>query len=127
MRLDIDCVRDVLMAVEQKGFGQSYTISNLHDLLDYSSDQIEYTCLKLSEAGYLDITTVQMTQKTTPGIYSVNELTFQGHEFLSNISSQKVFDKTKKICQGLGSASLEVVAQVASNVISSLINPKMFF
>lgn len=52
MRLDIDCVRDVLMAVEQKGFGQSYTISNLHDLLDYSSDQIEYTCLKLSEAGY---------------------------------------------------------------------------
>lgn len=33
MRLDIDCVRDVLMAVEQKGFGQSYTISNLHDLL----------------------------------------------------------------------------------------------
>ena len=50
MRLDIDCVRDVLMAVEQKGFGQSYTISNLHDLLDYSSDQIEYTCLKLS--GY---------------------------------------------------------------------------
>lgn len=43
MRLDIDCVRDVLMAVEQKGFGQSYTISNLHDLLDYSSDQIEYT------------------------------------------------------------------------------------
>ena len=25
MRLDIDCVRDVLMAVEQKGFGQSYT------------------------------------------------------------------------------------------------------
>ena len=66
------------------------SISNLHDLLDYSSDQIEYTCLKLSEAGYLDITTVQMTQKTTPGIYSVNELTFQGHEFLSNISSQKV-------------------------------------
>ena len=90
MRLDIDCVRDVLMAVEQKGFGQSYTISNLHDLLDYSSDQIEYTCLKLSEAGYLDITTVQMTQKTTPGIYSVNELTFQGHEFLSNISSKRV-------------------------------------
>ena len=60
MRLDIDCVRDVLMAVEQKGFGQSYTISNLHDLLDYSSDQIEYTCLKLSEAGYLDISPLDL-------------------------------------------------------------------
>ena len=95
--------------------------------LFHTDDNGVPTTLTHEKAGYLDITTVQMTQKTTPGIYSVNELTFQGHEFLSNISSQKVFDKTKKICQGLGSASLEVVAQVASNVLSSLINPKMFF
>ena len=101
MRLDIDCVRDVLMAVEQKGFGQSYTISNLHDLLDYSSDQIEYTCLKLSEAGYLDITTVQMTQKTTPGIYSVNELTFQGHEFLVIFLHKRFLIKLKKYAKDL--------------------------
>ena len=124
MKLDIDCVRDILLAVEEKGFRETFSINDLKEITHYSSDQIEYTCFKLSEADYLDITTVTMSGGIGVAIHSVNELTYQGHEFLGNITSKKVFDKTKSICREIGIASLQGISKVAASVVTSFIQPK---
>lgn len=127
MKLSIDCVKDILAAVENKAFGETFTISNLASQIHYSENQLEYTCLKLYEAGYLDITTVTVPRRTVPGIYSINELTYAGHEFLGTISSNKVLETTKKICYEIGISSLKGVSQVAVGVLDNLIKSFCIF
>ena len=49
MTLNPDCVRDVLLAMEQCEFGEHHTIASLHeDLSQYSEEELCYTCLKLA-------------------------------------------------------------------------------
>lgn len=127
MKLSIDCVKDILAAVENKAFGETFTISNLASQIHYSEDQLEYTCLKLYEAGYLDITTVTVPRRTVPGIYSINELTYDGHELLGTISSNKVLETTKKICAEIGVSSLKGISQVAFGVLSNFIKSHCTF
>ena len=53
MRLNNDCVRDLLLAIEENvGLKEYMSIDSLQ-LKSYSQDDLQYTALKLEEAGYI--------------------------------------------------------------------------
>ena len=121
MKLNLDCVRSVLLAVEGKPLGKPLTVENLKAITKFSEEDIIYTCLKLDEAGFLEVITIPIQRQLFPGIKSVNELTFQGHEFLETIRPDDVWDNTKAKLKKLGSFSLGIIQSVASSVLSSKI------
>lgn len=89
------------------------------ELNNFSSDDIEYSVLKMFEANLIRITKIDGDNFYV--IKSVDEITFYGHEFLESIRDNHVWSQTKNICGKVGSFALNVISQVSTNVIAGLI------
>lgn len=125
MRLNPDCMRDILLVVEENlQLNGSLPMSDLLPLLPgYSKDEITYTCLKLNEANLLNIFKVDY-----PGGAFVNdicEITYNGHQFLENIRNQSTWETVKQKLSLLGSSSVPVIMSVASQVILNKISSSL--
>lgn len=122
-KLNIECVRDIMLVIEDKPYKETYNISTLHECLPpYSDDELEYCCYKLYEAGLLELRIIEACRYNGYAIKSINELTFDGHEFLETIRPKTVWDKTKSIISQAGTASLNIISDVASNCATELIS-----
>ena len=122
MRLNPDCVRDILLAVESNEFGQHMTFDQLCDkLTNYSREDIHYCCLKLSEAGLLEIISRSTLRQSMPSIKTIKDLTFEGHEFLEDIKSDNTWNKTKAVAKNIGTFSIHALKEISVSVISELI------
>lgn len=120
--LNPDCVRDVLMAVEGCDYGERLTVKRLSEKLpDYSEEELCYTCIKLEEGGYLKLMLIHMTGTQMPGIKQIGDLTYEGHEFLSNIRKDDIWSGVKTVASKVGSTSLSALGQIAANVVTELI------
>lgn len=120
MKLNIDCVRDVLLQCENIPLNSSLRLNELAKALPkYSEDEIAYTCLKLKEADYLHIVIKQIGSATT--VVKVTDITFAGHEFIEKIRPDTIFDITKKVLGKIGAFSLNMTSQVAGSVFTALI------
>ena len=51
----------------------------------------------------------------------IRDLTPKGHEFLANIREPKIWNGIKMVSAKIGSASLDALTQIASNVVTELI------
>lgn len=84
MKLNIDCVRDVLLEFEEFPMG-NYNVSSFAKTVGkYGHENTLYTLAKLYEANYIngDIAADEGGYYHCLVIY---DITFQGHEFLSTI------------------------------------------
>lgn len=122
MKLNYDCVRDVMLYLEENlNFGNSIRDTNIN--LNYDIKEIRYSLLKLHEINYLD----GSVSKYMDGGYSVitTDITFYGHKFIGEIQSDTIWDKTKSVSKDLGIQTINGITQIASSVISSLILSKL--
>lgn len=86
-------------------------------------DEFIYTVAKLIEGGYIN-------GKLCPANNSIGDIyiysiTWKGHEFLDNIRDPKVWKKTKNITNRFASVSVSLISNIASQVISKLIEDTM--
>lgn len=126
MKLNYDCIRDILLTVESNSFGYRMTLDSLSEKLsEYSTEELHYCCLKLYEGNYLELITVNELRSHIPGIKSIFDLTYDGHEFLETIKSDTNWNKTKRIALDVGSSSLSTIKDIATQVITSLIISKI--
>lgn len=126
MKLNADCIRDILIAVEEKPYGEAFSGSNLCEKFPcYTRDEIEYACLKLDEAGLLNVVAINAIGQKAPSIARVNELTFVGHEFLEDIRSDTTWNKTKEVAKSVGSESLHALKDIAVGVVTAAIQGKL--
>jgi len=124
MKLNLDCIRDILLCVEESigfmdlmqfDYGEN-KLNQLPHLEHYDEETIMYHIKQCSEAGLLS-----GVQFFLDGSAIVMDLTPHGHEFLANIRSDTNWNKTKEIAQKAGSTSLSVITQIAAKVLSELI------
>nr|AWZ48427.1 hypothetical protein C3495_06180 [Clostridiaceae bacterium 14S0207] len=118
MKLNQDCVRDALLAIEDIG-----TINNrlsLSDLLNtdfckkYDINNLGYTVSKLLEAGFINASTINSLGGKG---FIIRSITWDGHQFLDNIRDKDIWDKTKSIISKVSSVSLPILSDVAKNVL----------
>lgn len=122
MKLNPDCVRSVLLEIENLGFNEHATISSLHTALpNYSEEDLEYTCFILGDGGFLNIERIDLPGQYIPAVKAVYSMTYKGHEFLSNIRSNSVWSGVKDVGEKLGVSSLAGLVQIAANVATELI------
>lgn len=119
LKLNEDCVRAVLLDVEEKyKFGDFLNLKDFEEGNSsmFSEEEIEYTIIRLEEAGFI-IATIQWINGA-PWHISVSSLTWQGHEFLDNVRDTKIWRETKEVASKAGSVSLSMLATIASSVIT---------
>ncbi|WP_369282599.1 DUF2513 domain-containing protein [Oscillibacter sp. GMB15532] len=116
MKLDHECVRDVLLAVETCAYGEELRIDTLNiKLPQYSGEELNYTCLKLIEGGLLDAKSTRFYGEPMPEI-RINCLTYQGHEFLDIIRENQNWAKPKDVVKKAGISSLKALVEIAQDV-----------
>ena len=120
MKLNPDCIRDILIAVEDNtGYDKIYEIHR-EDLTkkfpNYSYNEIMYHIHQCNNFGYI------IFSDTNCYVY-LEDLTPKGHLFLADIRDNSNWLKIKNIASTVGSFSLDALKTIATNVISqSIIN-----
>lgn len=126
MKLDPNCVRDILLTIEKLDFDETTNPDKLHALLpDYTVEQLTYTCLKLGEGEFIALITVNMTGSYHPGIKCIIGLTYKGHEFLEKIRPKSAWNKVLSVSKGIGTFSLDVISKVATAILTELAKSKL--
>lgn len=112
MKLNLDCVRDVLIEMESFPLG-CYNVTSFTNIIPkHSWDDINYTLYKLAEAGFI-IATYELRPDGQVRINVVYDITFKGHEFLAGIKSQDIWSRISETIKQGGAASLQVISKVA--------------
>lgn len=119
MRLNYDCVRDVLLTLESElQFNENLeypdiNLNQLCDLMDnYSKQQIAYTSLKLIEADYICANPLSADCSIYDILYS--SITFAGHQYLDSIRDTSVWNKIKKSSKGF---TFDLIKKLAEKYI----------
>lgn len=123
MKLNHDCVRDLLLYIEENATLNSYINLDNLNLEPYSKDDLFYTAVKLNEAEFIKAD-IEKFMYGAMSIY-IYEITWNGHQFLDNIRPKSAWDKTKSVTKSIGGASLNVMADIAVKVITSIINQNL--
>lgn len=121
MKLEPDCVRAILLTVEENTSYQSLlsfeeaTLPDFPRLTEYPLDEVLYHLKKCDEAGLL------CGAQFFYGSANVEGLHFRRHEFLSNVREPKIWNGTIEIAEKIGTSSLQGLTMVAANVVTTLI------
>lgn len=121
MRLNPDCIRDILLDVEKKSiFGnvvEYFDDEDFENLKSYSVPEVIYHIRQCDHSGFFIGTTKYFGHHVV-----IKDLSPKGHEFIANIRKDTNWNKTKEIAQSVGSSSLDVMKDIAAQVISNLIS-----
>lgn len=135
MRLNFDCVRDILLCVEENTDLrhlcvfvdiETYQQSNFFDeqpdiqpyqetlMQKYDNDTIIYHIRYCNTAGLL------LSSPKSADIV-IEDLTPDGHSFLANIREPSNWEKITNVAHKLGCTSLPTLSNIASQVVAALI------
>lgn len=118
MRLNPDCVRDILMSIEEISTGKDYIIISSEnykafDLLEkYEYNIIEYHINQCELCGFF----FDFSQRLNE-VYWIRDLTPKAHEFLANIRDNSIWNKAKSMTKQVGSSSLNVLVTIATEIV----------
>ncbi|MCA6607467.1 DUF2513 domain-containing protein [Bacillus safensis] len=115
MRLKQECIRDVLLGLEEElKFNQVMERTeflSIGRLSNHSAEDSLYTVMKLHEAGFLHV------QAYLGGNFRIFGITYEGHQFLENVRDPEIWAKTKAAASKVGGASLSVVGELALSFV----------
>ena len=119
MKLDYNCVRNIMLSIESLEQGQYLNEVNgsVFPLLkEYPAEKIAYTIERLVEAGY--IPNYRVTHMPYDRIhYDIDSLTWEGHQYLDCIRNDDIWDKTSKKTSLLNSIPFKMIADIAKELI----------
>lgn len=120
MKLNPDCIRDILLLIERNEQNSSYLYeqdSRPAMLRSYTNSEIMYHASQCSKHGFIEGFSANDSETN----FFVVDITPAGHEFLANIRNDTFFNRVKSICKDIGVSSLKDVAHVASLATTTLI------
>ena len=120
MKLDMDCVRDILLECEDLPLDCHTPYSFQTSIARHGEDEVCYALAKLTEGNYINATVSRLPggQYDFCGIY---DMTFSGHQFLENVRDDKVWQKTKGVLKKAGSSSFGLAMQVTSQILAEIV------
>jgi len=114
MRLNPDCIRDILLTVEETvSFGKYMKYPSAAEyprLAAYSQEEIFYHISQCKLSGLL----TKVIWVGGPSC-SIEDLSPLGHEFLANIRNETNWNRVKEIAKSIGSFSLDLYSKLQRN------------
>ena len=125
MKLNPDCMRDILLQIEQLPYGERVYPDQLYTSLpNYSHEEIDYSILKMDEAGFINATIEHYLSGNIS--IEIHDISYNGHQFLDTVRSNKVWNVTKKVATDIGSTSVHAITKIATSVITEIIKQAVF-
>ncbi len=124
MRLNPDCIRDILLSAEDNtGYSEYLEYPNELDkcplLKKYNDEEIKYHIMQCKKSYLLE------ADSDLNGNFSIIDITPSGHEFLANIRADNIWNKTKDIAERVGSRSLDTLTKISISVITEIIKSQL--
>lgn len=124
IKLNHDCIRDILLFTEQLPFGETAKNNQIFksELLNkYSEDELNYAITRMgNDDAELVIGKVKYASNK-PYITTISSLTFKGHKYLDNIRDPKVWKESKKLASKLSSVSIDILSDIASTTVMRIL------
>ena len=124
MKLNPDCIRDILIYVEENtDLMNSVYLSNEEAesiFPKYSSDEVLYHIKQCELSGFF-----QGVSQDMSGGFDICYLSPAGHQFLSDIRSDNLWNNVKEVSKKVGSNSLSSLTQIATGVVTALIKSQL--
>lgn len=125
MRLNPDCIRDILLECEEHCTPYKNTVFSPRAGFsrgenEYSWEETLYHLRQCELSGFFTKAYHELS-----GAYRVIDITPKAHEFLENIRSDTVWEKTKETAAKAGSLSIDVLKTCASTVIAGVIKKSL--
>lgn len=130
MKLNPDCIRDVLLHLEENlkiKEGHKFTEINLNQLKEalsqYEEDDIFYSVYNLHQIRFIegrigDVSNMKMF------FCEINNITWNGHQFLNTIRPKSIWDATKSGASKLGVMSMHALSTIAMKIAEAVVtNP----
>lgn len=112
MKLNQDCVRDLLIYLEDSlGYHKRLYVRDIK-LKDYSSNELLYTAEKLKEANFLNCFGGIYSKYNLP--LSVDSITYQGHQFLDTIRDDNIWASAKTKIKTVASVTLPILQDLCT-------------
>lgn len=129
MRMNYDCIREVLISLEDLIVLDGNLESNLVTLEelctalpDYEKQDIAYSLMMLDEAEYIKAN-IMDADDCIINIF-VSGITFEGHKYLDTVRSLPVWEETKKTFKEKAiEMTIETIILVAKSIIQSRLIP----
>lgn len=120
MKLDLNCIRDTLLTLENwlvLDDDLEFVCLDLDEIckssnmLKYSKPEIAYTLVMLEEASFIKASITYISGS----IYdlTVIRLTYDGHQFLDVVRPQSSWDKIHSISEKTGLKSISSIMEIA--------------
>ena len=111
MKLNHDCVRACMLYLEENlDMKSRINLVGVH-LKGYSDDDVLYSFIKLSEAGFIN-GKPQPAGNNPAYVFITTSITYEGHKFI---------DSTKKISSKVASVSIDILTTIATNVLTKML------
>ncbi|WP_410065763.1 DUF2513 domain-containing protein [Ruminococcus sp.] len=125
MKLNYDCVRELLLTLEENlvmDDSLSYPSLTLKQVCekmpDFSRADIAYASTKLLEAEYIEANSIESDSKIIKIVYS--SITYEGHQYLDSIRDSKLWSTVKKNAKAL---TFELVKKLAEIYVVNQFTP----
>ena len=126
MKFNPDCMRDTLLYLEenltlsQDLEIQFISVQDLSKNLPYPIQEIANMVLVLDDAEFIDASRFDAGNQICELL--VLRITYSGYQLIESIRPQPVWKKIKSIGQNIGSFSTSVILQIASGVLTPMVN-----
>lgn len=129
MKLKPDCIRDVLLYLESELevdlTKHNFTKINLEQLKDhfsciYNEEDIWYTVYNLKEIRFID-GRINDGGSHKMMFCEIENITWNGHQFLNTIRPTSVWEATKSGASKLGIMSVSALSMISSEIAKAII------
>lgn len=118
--LDFDCIRDILIYLsEHIGYVFDNTYFQTVDwkevvnaLNGYEPSIVQYNLLQLKEEGFIKAPKFQQSMNGKITRFLIDGITWKGHNLLTNIQNDTLWNKVKNVLKSIGGLGITVVANV---------------
>lgn len=121
MKLNHDCVRDLMLFAEETLNMSNFIRCSGLQFNKYTNDELIYTASKLIEAGYIEGKFNKYSERDA----IITSITWSGHEFLDTIRDEGVWKTTKEKLNKFSSVPIKIISTVASQILTNLINQQL--
>lgn len=122
MKRDLELIRAILLKLEQTDYvdGQLLGLKNFGNepyVEGWSADEIAYNYQLMIEGGLV----ISRAPQISSSQLFFNSISWSGHDFLDTVRDPEIWRKTKSVIEKTGSASFDIVKDVATSLVEGLV------
>ena len=129
MKLNPECIRSIMLYLEENLTINpnlkinEISIFDLHGKIKFPIEEITNTLLVLDDAGFIVCYWDEGDGAITA--LDVYRITYAGYQFLESVRPDTVWEKVQKVSENVGSFSLNVISQIATSVLTQMVNGQL--